>query len=561
MRSRRLGVEALFFLEHIVVPLEEQNSGAIGGELRSLRSHVLRALEALQCVFFDGPMVFVFNGLAPVVTPFAADLDVRGDKMKSMWATVSEQGNGREEVTAKFVGVSCQVTERDLWLVLRDLGEECVVAPHRAWAQLAYLARDDYIDFVLGSAANLMFGDGSVRLVTNVNLPRSDFCFVDGSSIYAKLGVSPLQLLDAIVRKQKLELRLQKSVKAKFLKRVEIAKRSEHVTSSAVLAMHHMGALNADCQMELYDTCAENAPSSAVLTELFGRRLSNFVYFALCEGCIQPRLLDVMVTGKLVEREPALDSFAYRLLLYQLIPLNCLTLGLLAEGLHPSFCSASFLSIRYYEPGKTYPIKLHLGERLLNFRVAPDEVKREWRSFWFSVCCSGLKCLFFVKALRTMSRVDLSSVARVLLETKIGLGSFLSCLHGNRVCETEEELLFQVLVEGLRLMGRLNESFPEKDVEACLVVFELMKLRLLNGDSLQLGGGLQAAALGSTNQVLLLSRLFALLEAEDLDENPWSGPVDVDLAAFSCISAAMWESMRSLFEVVALRMWTDGLSG
>lgn len=47
------------------------------------------------------------------------------------------------------------------------------------------------------------------------------------------------------------------------------------------------------------------------------------------------------------------------------------------------------------------------------------------------------------------------------------------------------------------------------------------KIRLLHGDSLQLVDRLNKASDNSTYQVLFLTRLFCLIEAESMDENPY----------------------------------------
>jgi hypothetical protein len=169
--QKRLAVEAQFFLDHIVAPLDERLLLAISGEPRTLQSHVVAALEGLRSVF-DHRILFVFNGVSPIVSPFSSEFERLAPAVQNFWSV--HDGTA----SFKFTGGSGSlVTERELWLVLQSLREDCLVAPQRAWAQLAYLMRDGFVDFVLGSAATLLFGDGNVRLVTNINMEHKSVCF------------------------------------------------------------------------------------------------------------------------------------------------------------------------------------------------------------------------------------------------------------------------------------------------------------------------------------------------------------------------------------------------
>jgi hypothetical protein len=151
-----------------------------------------------------------------------------------------------------------------------------------------------------------------------------------------------------------------------------------------------------------------------------------------------------------------------------------------------------------------------------------------------------------------------------LSKSDLKFSSMLSCVHFK--CETEKQLLVQIIAESLRLLGRLDAPLCSFHLtafcEPFLVFQEMLQMGALHGDSLELSAELQSVFLVSaTPQVLFLSRMFSVLECSSLDENEWNGVVDVDLAAFGCGIKAVWDTVRDLFDVVALRCWLDNLVG
>jgi hypothetical protein len=297
---RRLAVEASFFLNSVLIEEREPLLGAVGGDSRKLCALVRVALSSLRCVF-DSQLLFVFSGLSPPESPF----EVKPGFSPKNWSVVDG------EATFKSVDEFGR-SESALWRVLRSLNVECLVAPQRAWAQLAYFAENDLVDFVLGSPVNLLVGRGAIKLVTNLSTERNDFMFVDGEVLYSKLGVSVPHLLDALLlAKNKSGNRQFESPKLQFAKLLSTAKKMSMSTSFeptlAALALSHMIVLHVDCSAQIMQQ--ETAPDSNVMSRLFGLKLPDFVYFFMSEGAVKASLLDVMVTSRLVETVPRFVLF------------------------------------------------------------------------------------------------------------------------------------------------------------------------------------------------------------------------------------------------------------
>ncbi len=533
----RVGVEAQFLLDSLLAPLEEPLLLATGGLPRTASERLGAAVKGLRSVFEH--VVIVFHGL----NLLAAEQDSSEplhSKCDTMWT--APPGKAAAECAAlSSLLWSDRRFVRALMCELRtSLGVDCVVAPYKAWAQLGYFAQTGQVDYVIGSGTNLLYGEGHVKLVTSMDLGKGECTYLDGATIHAALGVTSMQLLDACVmagvslhKARVLEHHVASRTFALCLQDAK-SKAGPIGVTAELIALRHMCVLYQPCRVEPLD--AAHAPVD--LYSVFGPRFPDLVYFFLVEGGLCPSVLDALLSGRIFDGPPRVDSGTYRLVLNQLIGLRSLTYGLLTEGLHPSFARTRIVMVRWYDPHQEYVFRMRLGQTMLKYR--------QWKDSAESPRVAGPLDMAFV--LSALSKPDkLAKHNRSLLRSK---------------CETEDEFLFQVLAEGMRLTGFASADetplLPPSHTEAALLAFFALRIGSLHGESMELSPDLELASLPLPNvNSVLLSRFFSLLDPVSLNGAAWSGPVDLDLCAFGCVAERVCESLRNLLDVVALRLWLD----
>lgn len=298
------------------------------------------------------------------------------------------------------------------------------------------------------------------------------------------------------------------------------------------MVLKHMYVMYVPCRIEPLN--ASDIPSD--LYSLFGPKLPDFVYFFMLEGSISPELLNVLISCKLLDIEPQMDSLQYRLLLNQLIPLRGKVLGLVADGLHPSFVKLKIVMVRWYDILNEYPIKLRFEKKLRTYRLLASD--------------SNIVDLSFVLTfVGTMPRKKHPT----LLQTKL---------------ETVEQIMFQILAEGLRMIGFENgepllsvfyelENTASQFAESWVIVMEMLKIQCLHEKPLNLPAVVRRRFLETIDpKVLFLSRLFATLPATTNAE-VWIGKVDPDLLGFNQLVKTVVSTFRNLLDAIHLRLWLE----
>jgi hypothetical protein len=248
--------------------------------------------------------------------------------------------------------------------------------------------------------------------------------------------------------------------------------------------------------------------------------------------------LNVILSGRWTEQQPSFDSLCYRKAINGVMDLRGRTLGLLVDGLHPSFVRQRIVLVRWFDPGREYVMRMKFEQRPLTYRLKefgsdlPDNLKKVDLAF-----------VIVHEKKSHSTRAGISATNRAVLKTKL---------------QNESEILYQVLAEALRFMGYtkgvklLSSEFPE----ASLLALELARQGSLHGNSLQLPSAVAVRACDVN--VAFLSRLASLLPCSSLERGvAWKGETDADLAGFSVVATLMARSIRDLLDVIALRLWLD----
>ena len=511
LHGKRLAVEGRFFLESVMDPLDDPLLLAFGGLPRTLFVKLGSAVLSLMSTTSQR-LVFVFSGLALQNEPTSSEGADRGDG--KAWR---RKQNGRnlcadERFTNTVIGL------------LRSLNVECIVAPYKAWAQLGYLSQIGEVDMVLGSVCNLLYGDSTVKLVTNVNFSLGIFSWIDGSTLHATLGVSNSQLMHACLDAGlDVHSGIESGSAQQFDHSLALVRHQKHDRPSggpSFTALRHMCVMYQHCKVEPLDSIQAQISLSLV----FGPRLPDFCFYFMLEGGISASLLNAVLSGKLFDVAPRLDTLQYRQLLNRLIPLRSITHGILTEALHPTFSHQKLVMMRYYDCDAEYPLEMDFGTTLRCHRlVRLDSLDSKRR----------------VTIEQVLESVSIEATSQELRNEKASNAS---------------EVCYQVMAEGLRVLGYQSlGSIEPYFSESAIVALEMLKLGAL--DSSLMEYAIPDNPVTSDGTILFLSRLFSIVYATSLDKHGWTGKVDKDLMAFNCLVGLVVKSLRNLFDSIALSLW------
>lgn len=450
----------------------------------------------------------------------------------------------------------------------RSQGAECIRAPYRAWAQLAYLVQHQHLDAVWGSTENLLFaGVRRGKLILSVDWVTQSFDWVDGPLLLDALGVTEASFLDACLLAGTLLTPPIPAVMPGTFDRCFKAARNaekfiqeltppvvrdvpglpnelmEKLLWARVVFKHHLIMYEA-CRVEPLDT--EHVPEGA--DRVLGHKLPDSMYYLLTEAVVRVTLVNAFVTGHLVDTCPWTDSYEYRRLANTLLPLRARCVGLLAGGISGPVHN-SLLLRRWYDAHCEYPVAVDASERLVYHAL--DSVLVGGATPTSASFADRME-----RALRSLGTVQ----------------------HTKRPARIANHALLEhyVLAEGLRVAGcaavapALVAAAPlaadgDDWSESCVLLVELLRHGHLHGEPLGLPESMEASGgsggdVATAVPVRLLSRVFSVLQPVRVDQRKWLGAIDADVAAFRSLVQLTVDSLRDTLDAVLLRVLLDHLS-
>ena len=145
--------------------------------------------------------IFVFNGLelgCKDRKSISRECQKASHLLEEAWK-IYDEGHGDPAVA--LFGKTCAYRTshitRYLYFYLHKKGQQVMVAPYNAAAQMVVLEQNQYVNALHGSASTLVFGVD--RVITKLDWNDRKIMFVDREQVLAKLGLSQQQLVDLLL--------------------------------------------------------------------------------------------------------------------------------------------------------------------------------------------------------------------------------------------------------------------------------------------------------------------------------------------------------------------------
>ena len=374
LKGCKIAIDAHNWMKVLTPKINEPYQAVMGGVPLTMGKAIKAELER----FKDAGIVpiFVFNGLPMILTQSPAQLVQNPflleiyEKREAAWQAYHEGKGGCKSL---FENAGSTITssefQHNLIRILRENKVEFFKAPYMAWAQMAYWCqqKERCVHQIQGPNELIMFEHVDVLLLDfHFESTPPEFDYLIKSEIKDALMhdsmLSPAepgacteltdsQFLDCclltglkgqikhpkhfnLVHFVKIAQTLQKFGNAcDFIMSKppveggptnnQLAK--NHMRIRAVIRHSVVFTLDGQCQPITSTSARENREKERVpcnLSDLWGHRLPNILYFFLSIGAIQTQVLINVVQNQMIETIPQMDTDDYRGLLHRILPLR-----------------------------------------------------------------------------------------------------------------------------------------------------------------------------------------------------------------------------------------------
>jgi len=560
LRNCRVGIDGAMWIKETVGRLvEEPFQLGIGGVPLTMNDVVIQDLEQWK-----------HNGITPLIAfsglninldrpPFFRNQSLNRKKAWEAYCngnidSAYTQFNSEKSVCLNFI--------RNLFPLLSERKIEYIQAPYLAWAQLAWFAKNDFIQNVFGGLELLMFGVQSV--IISIDFATETYNMVELNDILQFTNMMPDQFIDSCILagfdfcRTFFPLTKTSSV---FSSALDMIKQR---TSGAIAVQQGNGGASNLSQflrikyliknhIVLEPTCVceplnkDSAPSD--LHEIFGFKFPIGIYFFLSQGVLNPQAVNLMQHG-LIEAAPLVDSHEYRTALEKLIPLRSKTLAILSHALNEEFMRKPVYTIRWFDPDN----QIEMDHA--NYMDLVDQLP----------CFLKLSDLDAEKSRQQRKVVDTRFLVDFLIHRE---KSASVAVNNNVILINPAQVSGQVLMHTMQYLEYISPDLkpsvyaralagvsPEFQEEA-IAIIELLRLGLLTSSpfSPTEDGGIESLYEKSPER-FLIARVLSVLSA-DIKNVPWSGPLDQDLMAFNSILKALYRSLRNLIELLLMNLFVQ----
>ncbi|ODQ80678.1 hypothetical protein BABINDRAFT_175347 [Babjeviella inositovora NRRL Y-12698] len=589
LRHARVGIDVEHYVQKYLYNKRFPFLEAIGGAPQAL----FRQLDTDLTLFKDLGITptFVFSGISVLANQHARDAAARGIALTPAEKHRSDTWN------KYYVGASNPASEHieafreynappsispfflDIVHFFQEREVQYMVAPYSAWAQLAYLYTDEYVDALFGPT-ELLFADKVDKFIVSLDTPAKEFRFVDKRRLFLEFQIHQRQFNQAAAmcgfdaQPEVLPFLPPAAFVAPFKYCLDLLytgvdlhqhvlnmndPRLAEIFEKALLAIQLAPVMKLNGLVEL----AINAPEPAQVPndahEIISQRLPSELLFYQRYGLIRPKMLEAIVFGKKDVRPPFAggSTKSYRQLIASNVDLIDKEFGLLTG-----------LLTRYYQ-FKKIPLNLWFedGSKAveLNTRTNPSAYLRV--RHWY------------VKTERT----DFS-----LVEFLGDLNDDYLATHVNREKIEEDNLLSSssdivstALLRALDLMGYIQDGkltawgqilagTPGDELLVYLLLLvkanvlklsdqftprlqhfsETKKHKLLQAVDLTFRCATFTAA--EQESLMIVTRVLAMVETSVPKPVSYQGPISKSLLAFRSHVEFIQDAFRSVVEVATV---------
>jgi hypothetical protein len=296
----------------------------------------------------------------------------------------------------------------------------------------------------------------------------------------------------------------------------------------------------------------------------FNAMMPEAIYWLLTSGTISPQVINVFLSGAMVETTPLVDSPSYHKVLDDLLEMRSRTLSLLAAAMPSHLLTKDVFTLRWYEQDKPSVPMPHAQFKGFS---------RTCGARWFissAEIASELKRREIIPATQT----SLQQTAPSTILHNLSLPFVLSTLENNKnvtpsppekgVITPGYELYASVIGLTLEIyqyvaFGRaltdfgktLKEMSPVHAAES-FIFLELFRAGHIHGQPLHPSTPLSE----NDPELSLISRVFSMISMELTEK--WSGPIDRELMAFNSLLRATYRTARNLMEMALVSITQAG---
>ncbi|KAE9968528.1 hypothetical protein EG328_007520 [Venturia inaequalis] len=600
LKDSIVGIEATEYLNRLnkmpypdlTRPVQEALLPALGGVPFGLK-HIIKHHISTWRKHGITPL-FVFDGLHMRGEDSAFHNSDENTNVSSLaW---EQYAGGDAAGTVQTFGDSNLVTAKDLYrflqTILQELNVEFMVAPYRAWAQLAYLQKHNVVDTVYGASEIFLFDVPEVitrwdfmedqvvwirrreclRMLHNLQSDSfTDACLLAGNDL-----LEPCPLLS----KQPNVFAVKEAASLMSANSPSGPPRGDNVCQTllsnhpskyqdkfrkARLAVKHHVVLTVDGKVELLN--AREAPD-ALTDVVIGQRLPDELYYYLSKGLISARVLSWLTQTEVLEPPPLDGGFsdAYRnLVSEQLNEMRTSTIGLLAFSLVRSYAKTPLRMRCWFDKGKIQTIDFRNADdprpALEKWNVREDVFSAELRKL--EGCGTIGACIRLISgegfAAKTVTPKTAGKPLRtkdeILLNATWQLLQFRGYIDENHKLTTWGQVLHSVITatssEGI---------MPGKDLEeGALIAVELARYGLLNTNTMFASyGGAPHLGTGKDKRCTLLISRIANFGRFDHQAIGYTGPLSRNMLAYNSLVTAVRTGLRDMSEACVTAMLLDG---
>lgn len=372
LKDCRIGIEAGYYLKQLLnhLPIKDPLIHATGSAPVGLKTRILRDLSIFEQNKIEP--FFVFDGLNLISRNRKISDENYARMRDEAWKSYNE---GKYQQASNEFGLLVNTETSSLYKILINIllekKMEFLVAPYLSWAQLAYMAEatQSHIDAIFGSSNILLFNVD--RLIVNFDFDYSVFSWLDKQTILSSLGgITNEQFLDICILLGSdlcptfppLEMIFQVNGDVfRFLQDIIkifksgvnailnyrhtfVPKYSDYLDlffKALCIIKHHIVLMENGKLLPLNESDAPND-----IHEFISTRLPEEIYFYLSRGIIGPHVINILISGMLIENTPmdSSDAQEYKDFLDSIIVIQTQSLNLLTQPLHRFYQAKNIVS-------------------------------------------------------------------------------------------------------------------------------------------------------------------------------------------------------------------------
>ncbi|KAF3037246.1 hypothetical protein E8E12_006634 [Didymella heteroderae] len=595
----KVAIEAAHYLQHRILShprAREPLVPALGGLPLGMKQWIEEDLNTFESLQIE-PW-FVFSGL-DIARPDDPFQQKQREAGVNTLAWNLYDSNQAEASVAKF-GESTYVTPEDLFRFLQSIlierGVYFQIAPYSAWAQLAYLAKESFVDAISGSSEILLFECD--KIITSWNLGDKNFswtkrakCIADLERFAGSGRITEDNFVDALLLAGTPFLptlpNLSSPNRTELLKphaAIKMITMSSGRSGYSVVVTNKDDPRNGD-YVDRYQKARLAVKNHPILTvegkvetlnssqmpsdanQFLGQHLSDELHFLQSEGIINSRLLQWRTSCEIFEQPPidgGMSPEYQKLVTSKITPLRTAALSLLSTPLHHWYRVKGLDQTCWFPDAATgKPQKKEISMRGLPEYQAMAETWNVKEATFRDVVSSNEGSGPLGSAILALASDDFVAKTVAKKDTNNLLSTPDEVLYNSiwRFLAVREyvDAKHNLTPWGVVLWQTIASLDNAELEESAVLAVELLRLEDLNGDisMFPYNGAPMRGNAKDQHANMLISRVAAL---GTLQHKPigFTGPLSQHLLGYGSVVNLVRQTLRDLVEATTTNMFLTG---